>query len=151
MQVAPLSDEDRRTMVRWIDLGCPIDLDYDPSQPERRGYGWMLDDQRPTLTLTWPQPGAGGPLARILVGMYDYNTGLDMDSFSAVADFVIDGVAAGEDLAPRFPALSDHRWELKLASPITELQRGTVTVSIKDLEGNISRIERTFSVGPPQK
>src|SRR5206468_3019345 len=42
VKVAPLSDEDRRTLVRWIDLGCPIDLDYDPAHPEERGYGWML-------------------------------------------------------------------------------------------------------------
>ena len=27
-KVQPLSDEDRRTIVRWIDLGCPIDLDF---------------------------------------------------------------------------------------------------------------------------
>ena len=53
----PLTDEDRRTLVRWIDLGCPIDLDYDPENPETRGYGWMLDDNRPTLTLTYPRPG----------------------------------------------------------------------------------------------
>ena len=33
IKVAPLSDEDRRTIVRWIDLGCPIDLDYDPAHP----------------------------------------------------------------------------------------------------------------------
>src|SRR5262249_40554168 len=33
-KVAPLTDEDRRTLVRWIDLGCPIDLDFDPRNPE---------------------------------------------------------------------------------------------------------------------
>ena len=32
IKVAPLTDEDRRTLVRWIDLGCPIDLDFDPTQ-----------------------------------------------------------------------------------------------------------------------
>src|SRR6185437_1844424 len=26
IKVAPLTDEDRLTLVRWIDLGCPIDL-----------------------------------------------------------------------------------------------------------------------------
>ena len=34
-KVAALSDEDRRTLTRWIDLGCPVDLDYDPKQPEK--------------------------------------------------------------------------------------------------------------------
>jgi hypothetical protein len=59
-KVQPLSDEDRRTIVRWIDLGCPIDVDpnYDPIDPEARRSGWIGDDQRPTLTLTYPQPGA---------------------------------------------------------------------------------------------
>src|SRR5262249_43146445 len=58
IKVAPLSAEDRLTLVRWIDLGCPIDLDYDPAHPSERGYGWMLDDTRPTLTLTYPKAGA---------------------------------------------------------------------------------------------
>ena len=30
------------------------------------------------------------PLTRILVGMHDYYTGLDMDSFQVVADFALD-------------------------------------------------------------
>src|SRR6185436_17602774 len=58
IKVAPLTDEDRFTLVRWIDLGCPIDLDYDRRQPDARQFGWMLDDNRPTLALTSPQPGA---------------------------------------------------------------------------------------------
>src|SRR5262249_32879882 len=33
-KVKALSDEDRLTLVRWIDLGCPIDLTYDPKAPE---------------------------------------------------------------------------------------------------------------------
>ncbi len=76
-KVAPLTDEDRLTLVRWIDLGCPIDLDYDPKNPAKAGFGWMLDDQRPTLTLTSPQAGANPPLDRILIGMHDYGSGLE--------------------------------------------------------------------------
>src|SRR5436190_372498 len=49
IKVAPLTDEDKRTLARWIDLGCPIDL------TEKGSQGWLLDDQRPTLTLTYPQ------------------------------------------------------------------------------------------------
>src|SRR5262249_45025547 len=109
IKVAPLTDEDRLTLVRWIDLGCPIDLDFDPAKPEVRGYGWMLDDNRPTLTLTYPKAGANPPLKRILIGMYDYDTGLDIQlgkcsvddprSFKVVADFPVNGIAAGENLA----------------------------------------------------
>jgi hypothetical protein len=146
IKVAPLSDEDRLTIVRWIDLGCPIDLDCDPAHPERRGYGFACDDQRPTLTLTFPQAGANTEWTRILVGMHDYYSGLDPDSFQVVADFPLDGAAAGQDLAARFQPKGDGVWELKLARAITRLAQGKLTVSVKDRQGNVSRIERTFSV-----
>ncbi len=140
-----LSDEDRLTLVRWIDLGCPIDLDYDPSHPESAGFGWMLDDQRPTLTLTSPRAGANPPLARILVGMYD-SGGLVPESFRVAASFPVDGIAAGKDLAGKFCPLSRGVWELKLDTPIT-LASGMLAVTVRDRQGNESRIERTFSAG----
>lgn len=58
---------------------------------------------------------------------------------------------AGENLGPKFKAPADSRWELKLSKPITGLTREKLTVSVKDKQGNITRIERTFSVGPPSK
>ena len=51
----------------------------------------MLDDQRPTLTLTYPRAGVNPPMTRILVGLHDYNSGLDMDSFQVIADFPLAG------------------------------------------------------------
>jgi len=145
-KVKPLTDEDRRTLVRWIDLGCPIDRYTDPKNPQKRALGWMLDDQRPTLTLTYPRARVNKPLTRFLVGMYDYGTGLDLDSFHVVADFPVDGLPAGTDLAKQFRALPDSRWELTLARPLAGLPRGKLTVSVKDRQGNLTRIERTFSV-----
>src|SRR5262249_24450150 len=146
IKVAPLSAEDRLTLVRWIDLGCPLDLDYDAAAPKERGFGWMLDDTRPTLTLTCPRAGANPPLTRILVGMHDYYTGLDMDSFRVVADFALDGVADGQNLASKFKAKTSGVWELTLSRPLREMPKGKLTVSVKDRQGNVSRIERTFSV-----
>jgi hypothetical protein len=146
IKVAALTDDDRRTIARWIDLGCPVDWDFDPAHPERTGYGWMLDDQRPTLTLTQPRAGANAPLSKILVGMHDYDSGLDLKTFHAVADFEIDGVAAGGELASRFKSVSPGVWECRIDRPIAQLERGKLTVSVKDRQGNINRIERTFSV-----
>jgi hypothetical protein len=146
-KVAPLSDEDRRTIVRWIDLGCPIDLDFDAEHPDQRGYGWMLDDNRPTLTLSSPKAGANGPLSRILIGMHDYDSGLDLKTFKVTADFAIDGTKEGENLAPRFNAKSDGVWELRLANPMTALPQGKLNVEVRDRQGNVTRIERTLSVG----
>lgn len=151
IKVAPLSDEDRMNLVRWIDLGCPIDLAFDAKNPRERGAGWMIDDHRPTLALTYPRAGANESLSRILIGMHDYDSGLDLDRFEVTADFPIDGVAARANLARRFKSLSDNRWEVQLARPITTLPRGVLTVSVKDKQGNLSRIERTFSVAAAMK
>jgi hypothetical protein len=109
----------------------------------------MCDDQRPTLALTYPKAGANAELSRILVGMHDYDTGLDPDSFHVTADFALDGTAAGQDLASRFKPKGDGIWEWKLTRPVTGLPKGKLTVSVKDRQGNVTRIERTFSVAAP--
>jgi hypothetical protein len=145
-KVPPLSDAERRTLVRLIDLGCPIDLDNDALHPERRGFGWMLDENRPTLTVTMPQAGANKALTRILVGMHDYDTGLDMKSFRVVADFDVNGIPAGQNLAGKFQPKSQGVWELRLHEPLRQVERARLEVSVRDRQGNIRRIERTFTV-----
>jgi hypothetical protein len=148
IKVAPLSDEDRRTLARWVDLGCPIDHAFDAARPEVRGNGWLQDDNRPTLTLTYPRAGANAELGRILIGMHDYDSGLDPESFRVVADVEIEGVPAGGNLASKFRRQNPGVWELKLARPISRLMKGRLEVSVKDRQGNLSRIERSFSIGP---
>lgn len=149
IKVAPLSDEDKLTLVRWIDLGSPIECP-DPKNPDERP-GWFLDEGRPTLTLAEPQPGpTAQPLTHVLLGMYDYGSGLDLGSFTVTADFAIDGIPAGQNLAAKFKILPDNRWELKLANPLARLPKGKLTVSIKDKQGNLTKIERTFSVNASQ-
>lgn len=144
VKVAPLTDEDRLTIVRWIDLGCPIDLDGNATAT--RGKGWMFDEARPTVTLTSPRHGTNPPLSRVLVGMVDYYTGLDMRSFQVTTSFPVDGARAGQNLASQFRQVSDGVWELKLATPIQQLASGSISVSIMDRQGNVTRIERQFSV-----
>jgi hypothetical protein len=146
VKVEPLSDEDRRTLVRWIDLGCPIDLDYDPAKPDERGFGWMCDDNRPIVTIASPQPYHRGKLDRIVIGMHDYYSGLDMDSLRVEASFAIDGVAAGENLFEKLDSkpLNQGVWELRLAQPINTPDEATLVVSVKDRQGNMTRVERTL-------
>jgi hypothetical protein len=137
VKVAPLSGEDKLTLARWIDIGCPIDRDA------RRG--WFLDEGRPTLTLTHPRPGANARLDRILVGMHDYGTGLDLATFKVTANCALDGVKAGENLAPKFKTRAPGIWELRLTSPPGRLSRARLEVEVRDRQGNTARIERTFS------
>ena len=143
----PLSPEDKLTFIRWIDLGCPIDLDFDPANPDTRGYGWMLDDNRPTLTLTYPKSNGNPALTRILIGMHDYYSGLNLSTFKVVADFAINEVPAGGNLASYFKKTSEGVWELLLTKPLASLPQGKLLVEIKDHQGNTTRIERVFSVG----
>jgi hypothetical protein len=149
IKVEPLTDEDQRTIIRWVDLGCPIDFDYDAKHPANRGYGWMCDDTRPTLTLPYPQAGENASLTRLVVGACDYYSGLDDKSLSIVADFAIDGIPAGRELASHFAPASDGVWQWKLAAPVPAMPKGMLRVSVKDKAGNVTRIERTFSI--PQR
>jgi hypothetical protein len=169
IKVEPLSDEDRRTIVRWIDLGCPIDQDYEVSKvaandsakpaalpagerdrgegpSQQRGYGWFLDDNRPTLTIAEPAAGRNERLSRILIGAHDYYSGLDEASLRVTADFAVEGLAAGDNLAPRFARKTQGVWELKLREPIGKLPSGKLVVSVKDRRGNETRIEQSISI-----
>jgi len=46
--------------------------------------------------------------------MHDAYSGLDLESFQVVADFPVDGVPAGEDLARKFQTKTQGVWELRL-------------------------------------
>ena len=142
-KVQSLSDEDRRTLVRWIDLGCPIDLDYDPQHPRRRGFGWMLDDNRPVLTLTVQNRGPTREIDRILIGMHDYDTGLDPTALRVTASSEIDGMRPGTNLASRFRTASSGVWEWRLPQATRVLSTTSFEVSVRDRQGNTSRIVRT--------
>ena len=144
-KVQPLSDEDRRTLVRWIDLGCPIDL-QSAGDPEGRS-GWFVDDQRPTLTLTLIQAGEDQAPARILIGMHDYGSGLDQASFQVKTNVEIAGIAANENLAARFKSAGAGVWELPLGPSLATLKTARISDEIKDRQGNTSRLERTMALG----
>jgi hypothetical protein len=145
--VEPLSDEDRRTFARWIDLGCPIDRDYDPADPAARGRGWMLDDNRPVLTVSHPAPGSIDSFDRIVIGIDDYYTGLDYSTLTVSVNFELDAHPPGDNLAPDFVQTARGVWEYRFNRPVTTLDAGILDVSICDREGNESRNRRLFRVG----
>lgn len=148
IKVAPLTDEDRRTITRWIDMGCPIDLDHAKGD---KSFGWALDDNRPILTITTPTPNHNSRLERIVVGMHDYATGIDADSFTVTASFDVNGVKAGQNLAPHFKPTTQGVFVLQLKTPIVNLRKATFTVSVKDNQGNETRIVRQFNVNKDTK
>lgn len=142
VKVAPLSNEDRRTIVRWIDLGCPIDFDFDPEHPDQRGYGWQLDDSRPVVTITSATDGNSRTITRLSIGMYDFGTGLDLTSLHVSANFPVASFAPNENLASQFTTTTQGIWEWKLPTSVNLPDRGLLTVSVKDKQGNETHITR---------
>ncbi|MEX0586354.1 MAG: hypothetical protein WD176_06905, partial [Pirellulales bacterium] len=140
VHVAALTDEDRRTLARWIDLGCPIDLDHDGKE----SYGWFADDNRPVLHVNVPRDGEKDTLNRIVVGAFDYYSALRPDSLIVQADFPIDGIAPGTNLASEFRQHSTGVWHYTFKTPVTPPPNARLTVSIEDRRGNETRIERTL-------
>lgn len=123
IQVEPLTEEDKRNIARWIDLGCPLDIDYHPARTSG-GFGWFCDDQRPVVTVTSPQPGVNKEFNRILIGLWDVNSGLDQDSWTVKADFEVNGQKPGSDLSSLFKKRETGIWELQLSSAPAIIERG---------------------------
>jgi hypothetical protein len=79
--------------------------------------------------------------------MHDYGTGLSPATFRVTADVPLGGAAAGVNLATKFRESSPGVWELRLSDPPAELKAATLTVSVADRQGNVTRVERRFRVG----
>jgi hypothetical protein len=128
--------EDERMMVsRWVDLGCPIEL-----QPG----GWHDDTQRPTVVVT-PSHGVHEDLNRLTLGLHDINSGLKLDTLSVKASVALDGARRGSQLASKFRALGDGRWVWEFKRPLGTLPAVKLAVRIADNEGNVTERNVTFS------
>src|SRR5262249_26212995 len=126
--------------------GCSIDLRFDPADGDLKTSPFA-DRTLPALTVARPSAGDNkGPFTRIVIGMADAVSGLDLSSFSVIADFAIDGQGAGRELAPQFKQTTPGVWEMRLKTPIDTLPSGTLTVLVADRAGNVTRIERVFSL-----
>jgi hypothetical protein len=141
--VPALTEDEKMLFARWVDLGCPINR----NEPGSKNYGWFLDDLRPTLALSVPRPGVNiQPLTQIRIGAFDYYSWLDMKSLSVKASFGVNGKRAGTELASLFARTDDHIWTMNVSPAITNLGSGQITASIKDKQGNIAKVVRSFRI-----
>ena len=140
--VPPLTADEKLTFVRWIDLGCPIET----GQGSGADYGWMLDDQRPTVTVSHPRPGHNpGPVDFVRFGLSDAYTGVDLATLSVMADFAAAGRPAGAELADLAGSVGDGIFEIAFGSPMAPNGSAHVEVSVEDHQGNITRVNHGFS------
>jgi hypothetical protein len=133
-----LTASEKLTIVRWIDLGCPLD---------QGAYGWFLDDLKPTLTVSLPRPGVNtAPVTSIRVGVADANSGIAAGTLSIRASFAVGGTAAGGELAPSATDAGGGIFEVPLGAARPAGTTGTITAEVRDNQGNVTRVRQSFSV-----
>jgi hypothetical protein len=129
-----LTEQEKRTIATWIDLGAPID-----------GGAYFADEQRPIVTVSSPR--ARSPLTSIRVGLHDVGRGLDLASLSITATVPLGNQPAGTNLAALATPLTDGI----LTIPVVASAPGSLTVTV--LDRALNRTTQTVSfvagtVGP---
>lgn len=136
----PLTEDEKLMFVRWIDLGAAIDT----GNP---AYGFLLDDLKPTLTVSSPRPGLNATAIEALrFAAADNHSGLALGTLSVRADFAVNGRAANSELADLASALGDGRYVIALSTPISSASDRHLRVEIRDVQGNVTRVNQAFSV-----
>jgi len=135
-----LSADERLKFVRWIDLGAPIDH----GNP---AFGWMLDDLKPTVSVSLPRPGMNPmPVHELRFGLADANSGVNLATLSVKADIALAGRPANAELADLAQEIADGVYRITLAPALTQVADAVVHVQVRDMQGNITRVARAFRV-----
>ena len=139
--VPPLTTEEKMLFARWVDLGAPIDTGYgSPDEP----FGWMLDDLKPTLTVSEPRGGFQEHVQVFRFGMADAYTGVDVATLSVTASFVVAGRPPGAELRDLASEVAPGVHEIALPQPLPPLIGAHLHVEVADGQGNITRVDRRF-------
>ncbi len=136
-----LTDKDKRTVARWIDLGSPIDF------PQTDGMGYTDDNQLPIVNLQLQEVGDKAAAYEFAIGVHDVHTGIDWSTvkvaFASADDVKVKGVTAldttSDDCAVQ-PMQTNHKKGL-VSYSITKasLVKGkdyVFSFEIKDKVGN---------------
>jgi len=146
--VPALSKDEKMNFARWIDLGCPINVGQ-LSSAQAGALGWFLDENRPTLAVSSPRPNINAsPLTEIRIGLADAYTGVNAATLSVKADFVVNGRAAGAELADLAAPVAPGVMSIALSPPLPTLSASHVTARIADVQGNVTHANVRFSVAP---
>lgn len=141
--VPPLSEDEKMTFARWIDLGCPINT----GSGDDANYGWFLDELRPTVAVSSPRPNRNRtPLTELRVGVADAYSGLSNATLSVKADFAVNGIPAGSELKSQGSFVAPGIFSIPLQSPIANLSTQHLTAAIADVQGNTNKTVVRFWV-----
>lgn len=129
-----ITDEEKRTIARWVDLGSPIDF------PQTDGMGYTDDYQLPVVNIYTPHTGTNNN-TELKVGFNDAKSGLDWNTL-AVSYYK---VGSTEQVVSVTASDVDTRDILtkNLALGVGDY---VVTVTINDNAGNTGIATRRFTV-----
>ncbi|MEM7248252.1 MAG: thrombospondin type 3 repeat-containing protein [Acidobacteriota bacterium] len=135
-----LTIDEKMLFARWVDLGCPINFGDGGATP----WGWFLDEVKPTLEMSLPRPNLNAaPLETLRVGIADAH-GIQPGSLSITVDFPTNGRPAGTELVDLARAVGGDVWVIDLDPPLTGPLTAHAFASVRDLQGNITRVDRRF-------
>jgi hypothetical protein len=147
-----ITDTEKRTLARWVDLGSPVDMDF------ADGFAYTDDNGLPLIDVHRPHRGGGNDSGNLIVGFHDAKSGVDLTSATyrvyeaALTQTQIDAV--------RFQPLStlgeiDDDGVLRGNLADLSLREKTayiMEVSVYDNAGNRNIDKRNFQISewPPQ-
>lgn len=143
-----LTWDEKLTLVRWVDLGAPINFPASNTTGAipNAFWGWFEDDLRPTL---WVAPtlsqAKAGATSNLTIGAYDLESGLAVNSLSATFNIAIGGRAAGANFAANLNPGTDGKVTVPLPAAVDLVaNKAVLTVNIRDNAGHITTIVRDY-------
>lgn len=148
--IMSLTDIEKRTISRWVDMGGPIDF------PQTDGFGYTDDSQLPIIHLSSPFFGENKRDIDVIFGLHDVKTGIDEKSIKigfAFVNTIHNKLVIQEVAIPQFilkPKKQIGRQSI-YSLPLPErylIKPGgyVITVEVKDNVGNKNIITRRFTL-----
>jgi len=149
--VMDLSDIEKRTIARWVDMGGPIDF------PKTDGFGYTDDSQLPVIHLSSPTFGRNKRNIDVVFGLHDTKSGIDeksiMISFEYVNQKQKDKLVLEDVWIPpsRFKLIKsfDEKGVFSLSLPQRYMKKSgdyIITIQASDQAGNKNILTRRFNL-----
>lgn len=137
-----LTDKEKRTLARWVDLGGPINF------PNTEGFGYTDDSQLPVIAVLSSKDTLLNKGDEIKIAFHDVKSGLDWLSLS-VEYYPISKPEARRSLfiQKRKDIDRDNVLTIQTSSLIMKpLVEHIIEISISDLSGNKNKITKKIAV-----
>lgn len=149
--IMDLSDKEKRTIARWVDMGGPIDF------PQTDGFGYTDDSQLPIIHLSSPTLGTNERDIDVIFGLHDAKSGIDEASINISFEYVNikhqTKLVIEKIMVPAFQLklnkspLQQGVYSLKLPQHYMKKSGDyIITIQVKDLTGNKNILTRRFTL-----